>query len=60
MYCNENTSKGSKIDHRLYIMQEVKAIFILKLNGQEGLNQVFFDEIYSNPLRKNDPTKKSV
>ena len=25
MCCNEKTSKGSKIDHRFYLMREVKA-----------------------------------
>ena len=41
MYCSENSSKGSRIDPRLYLMQEVKAKYFLKLNDQEGLNQVF-------------------
>ena len=35
MYSNKNISKSSKIDNRLYSMQEVKAISF-KLNGQEG------------------------
>ena len=38
MYCSENISKGNKIDHRLYLMQEIKANYFTKLNGQEGLN----------------------
>ena len=38
MYSNKNISKSSKIDNRLYLMQEVKAKFFLKLNGQKGLN----------------------
>ena len=33
MYSNKNISKGSKIDNRLYLMQEVKAKFFMKLNG---------------------------
>ena len=36
MYCSENISKGDKIDHRLYLMQEVKANYFMKLNVQEG------------------------
>ena len=33
MYSNKNISKGSKIDNRLYLMQEVKAKYFMKLNG---------------------------
>ena len=39
MYIRDNISKGSKIDHRLYLMQEVKANYFTKSNGQEGLNE---------------------
>ena len=35
MYCSENISKGDKIDHYLYLLQEVKAKYFMKLNGQE-------------------------
>ena len=38
MYIKDNISKGSKIDNRLYLMQEIKAKYFVKLNGQEGLN----------------------
>ena len=38
MYCSENISEGDKIDHRLYLMQEIKAYQFIKLNDQEGLN----------------------
>ena len=39
MYFSENSSKGDKIDHRLYLMQEIKAKYFLKLNNdQQGLN----------------------
>ena len=31
MYCSENISKGDKIDHRLYLMQEIKAYQFIKL-----------------------------
>ena len=37
MYCSENISKGDKVDHRLYLMQEIKAYQFIKLN-EEGLN----------------------
>ena len=36
MYCSENSPKGSKIDHRLYLWQEVKAKYFFNLNAQEG------------------------
>ena len=38
MYCSENISKGHKIDHRLYLMQEMKAYQFIKLNSQESFN----------------------
>ena len=37
MYSNKNISKGDKIDHRLYFMQEIKAYQFINLN-EEGLN----------------------
>ena len=33
MYCSENISEGDKIDHRLYLMQEIKAYQFVKLIG---------------------------
>ena len=36
MYCKENNSKKAKIDHHLYLLQEIKAKYSLKLNDQEG------------------------
>ena len=38
MCMKDNISKGSKIDNRLYLMQEIKAKYFVKINGQEGLN----------------------
>ena len=38
MYSTENNLKGSKIDHRLYLLLQIKAKYFFKLNGQEGLN----------------------
>ena len=35
MYSKENNSKNDKIDHYLYLLQEIKGIFFMKLNGQE-------------------------
>ena len=32
MYIKDFISKGSKIDHRLYLMQEVKAKYVMILN----------------------------
>ena len=37
MYIKDNISKGSKIDNRLYLLQEIKAKYFMKINGQEGL-----------------------
>ena len=39
MYCSENISKGDKIDHYIYLLQELKAKYFMKLNGQEGYNE---------------------
>ena len=36
MYCSKNISKGDKNDHRLHLMQEVKAKYFLNLNVEEG------------------------
>ena len=38
MYSNKNISKGDKIDHRLYLMQEIKAYQFIELN-EKGLNE---------------------
>ena len=38
MYSNENNSKNDKIDHSLYLCQEVKAYQFIVINGQERLN----------------------
>ena len=39
MYSTENNSKIAKIDHRLYLLQQIKAKFFLKINNdEEGLN----------------------
>ena len=36
MYSTENNLKGSKIDHRLFLLQQIKAHQFLRLNDQEG------------------------
>ena len=39
MYKNDKISKGSKIDYHLYLLQEVKPKYFLKINNdQQGLN----------------------
>ena len=38
MYCSEIISRGDKIDHRLYLMQEIKVYQFIKLIDQERLN----------------------
>ena len=35
---NENISRGYKIDHRLYLLQQIKAKYFPKLN-EEGYNE---------------------
>ena len=57
MYSN---SKNDKIDNRLYLMQEVKAHYFMKLNDQMDLTKIFVDEIYSKLPRKNYPTNKII
>ena len=39
MYVRENNFRSDKIDHRLYLLQQIKAKFFLKLNDQKGLNE---------------------
>ena len=39
MYSTGNNLKGSKIDRRLYLLQQIKAYQFIKLNDQEGLEQ---------------------
>ena len=35
MYMKDNLIKGDKIDHRLYLLQQIKAKFFLKLNNDQ-------------------------
>ena len=39
MYKNENISKGSKVNHHFYLLQQIEAKYFLKLN--EGDNEDF-------------------
>ena len=38
VYIKDNLVKGNKIDYHLCLLQEVKANYFMKINGQEGLN----------------------
>ena len=40
MYVKENIIKGDKSDHRLYLLQQIKAYQIIKIN-KEGNNEDF-------------------
>ena len=40
MYCSEKISKGDKIDHRLYLMQEIKAYQFIKLNEEGPIEDI--------------------
>ena len=39
MYVIGNIIKGDKIDHRLYLLQQIKANKYLTLKDQEGINE---------------------
>ena len=40
MYIKDNIVKDDKIDYRLYLLQQIKAKYFLKINSdQEGLNE---------------------
>ena len=60
MYVKDNINKGDKIDTTLYLLQEMKANYFMKLNDQEGLIKTFIDEIYSKPPMKKYPSNKIV
>ena len=60
MYSNENNSKKTKIDHYLYICQEMKAKYFLKLIFQEENIKTFIDKIYIKPPLRNYPTNKLI
>ena len=36
MYVKDNNIKGDKIDMRIYLLQETKAVYFMKINSQEG------------------------
>ena len=42
MYCSENTSKGAKINHHLYLLQQIKGKCFSKLNDQDQLTEDFY------------------
>ena len=37
MYMKDNLIKGDKIDHRLFLLQQIKAKYFMKIN-EKGLN----------------------
>ena len=39
MYSTENNSKNVKIESYLYLLQQIKANYFMKLNDQEGFNE---------------------
>ena len=39
MYSSEINSKKDKVNHHLHLLQEIKAIYFLKLNDHEGLKE---------------------
>ena len=39
MYVKNNIIKSDKIDYHLYLLQEIKGSYFMKLNDQEGLNE---------------------
>ena len=61
MYIKKYISKGSKIDNRLYLMQEIKAKYFLKLKIMINKDLIkIFDEICSKAPLRSYPTKKIV
>ena len=38
MYSKDNIIKGDKFDMRLYLLQEIKAFYSMKLNEEDRLN----------------------
>ena len=52
IYSGENSSKGSKIDYHLYLLQEVKAKYFLKLYAEEGKKINSFLTKYRVKLRR--------
>ena len=59
MYIRDNIIKGDKIDCYLYLLQEVKAKYFMKMVKRD-LTNIFMDEIYSKPPMKNYPTNKII
>ena len=49
MFYNKNSSEGSKIDNRPYLLQEMKAKCLLKPNDQKEITKISINEIYSKP-----------
>ena len=39
MYSSEKNSKKAKIDHRLYLLQEIKANYFIELNYHERFKE---------------------
>ena len=61
MYCSENISKSDRIDHRLYLMQEIKAYQFIKLNEKRpNKDMMIINEIYSIAPKKNYPNNKII
>ena len=54
--------KGTTFNFLDYQLQFIKAYQFLKLNGQEGSDNIktFVDEIYSKPPKRNYPTNKTI
>ena len=59
MFCTENNSKKAKLDPNLYILQEIEAKFLIKLN-ERYLVKSFIDEIYGTPPRKIIQLRKKI
>ena len=60
VFYNKNSLKASKIDNRLYLLQEMKAKYLLKPNDQKETTKIFINETYSKPQLGIYPTNKII
>ena len=60
MYSNEENSKKAKINHYLYLYQDVKLKFFSKQLTKSDLIKIFIDEIYSKPPTRKYPTMRII
>ena len=60
MYCNESNSKKAKINHYLYLLQEIKTKRFLKKMPKRDLTEIFDDEKYSTSIKKTSSKQTNI